>query len=851
MALSYLQKRRNILSVAVSLAVLVPPYVQAREVLPGQDVLVDGQTSPPADHWVVQPGGKLTFVNGAQAYLVEVVNGHLTMRDSSLVAPEDARIFPGVRVDNGSKVVLENIKVLTTPSGALAVGGRSASVGMDIPSDVTVVGSDLSGDYVGTSLNLNGRLDMSDTRSTGVGMVGTGFNMLSGTAVVRDGSVLAGVRAGVWLVRDWRGVPFDDLGRQLTIDNSVIRGGKVGILGETLDDNLVSSDVIMRNGSHLSAQSGIAIDMQKSTHLDLTVDASVISGDIQVADGASSSISMINNASLIGKATGNVSIALASGAVWNMTSESLIADLSMEGGHMRIGGASEFTLIETPYQNLTLTGNLGGRGGDIYFRTFMNEGGPLSSQFTDRLLIEGNVTTTGITYLNVTPTGDGALTDRNGNGRLDANEGVSLVQVAGNSYANAFALRGGYVAAGPWQYTLHAFGPGSTDPSQSVLASGTLNWDYRIGSAVLCEGGCPPEPPDPPGPDNPDPPGPDNPDPPGPDNPDPPGPPGPGVRPAVVPQLPSYLSAPVALFGYGDMLNSNLHQRLGDLRTGLPQGPTGGEVFARYLGGQLRYTPNRSFQDYGYAFDQQINALQLGGSLIAIDADTGTLRGGWAADHGTTRVTPKAADGASRAKYTGNGVSAWVTWEHGRSGLWVDGVVGSRRYQGDVGTDARGQDVARIRASGTTLSIEAGLPVAISDTWIVEPHLLAAYQQLSFRDFTDKDGLEIKLGSARQGSVTIGAMIARQTTRGFLPYARIDLVHTTHGDPWTNVYGRDWNLAERFRSGRTGNAYQVAAGMTAQLHRHVQLYAEGNYRHYLSGYGTRGWGGNVGLRVTF
>ena len=43
-------------------------------------------------------------------------------------------------------------------------------------------------------------------------------------------------------------------------------------------------------------------------------------------------------------------------------------------------------------------------------------------------------------------------------------DGISLVQVAGTSSANAFSLAGGYLTGGtPYQYRLNAYGPGSSN----------------------------------------------------------------------------------------------------------------------------------------------------------------------------------------------------------------------------------------------------------------------------------------------------------------------------------------------------------------------------------------------------
>ena len=84
-----------------------------------------------------------------------------------------------------------------------------------------------------------------------------------------------------------------------------------------------------------------------------------------------------------------------------------------------------------------------------------------------------------------------------------------------------------------------------------------------------------------------------------------------------------------------------------------------------------------------------------------------------------------------------------------------------------------------------------------------------------------------------------------------MPYANLDLTHTTGGDPTADVSSADRGIAERFATGRLGNAYSVAAGAVSQLGKHVQLYGQASYQHAVGGYGMRGWAGNAGVRVTF
>lgn len=120
----------------------------------------------------------------------------------------------------------------------------------------------------------------------------------------------------------------------------------------------------------------------------------------------------------------------------------------------------------SPGNTLTVAGSLASAGGSAKLVTTLNEGGALNNQFTDNLRVTGNAS--GTTLLDVTLSGAsvGALSDLNHSASVEAYEGISLAQVAGNAQADSFALRDGYLAAGPWSYSLYSFAPGESDANQ-------------------------------------------------------------------------------------------------------------------------------------------------------------------------------------------------------------------------------------------------------------------------------------------------------------------------------------------------------------------------------------------------
>jgi autotransporter family porin len=532
----------------------------------------------------------------------------------------------------------------------------------------------------------------------------------------------------------------------------------------------------------------------------------------------------------------------------------------------------------SPGNTLAIDGNYISQAGQLALITTLNEGGQLANQFTDRLLVQGNVNDAGgATVLNITPStaSTGALSDFNHNSAVDANEGISVVQVAGTSTSAAFRLNGGYLAAGPFQYGLYAFEPGAAQASQRVVAGSTAGnqyWDYRLANVYVCQTNCiPPTPANPPPSPAPGAPAP-APLPPA----DPsvaalPEPPtaalaaldgcvvdgidncAPGRR-AVTPQVPAYIAAPTALAGYAYQVLDNLHKRLGELRhEGTMDDGLGGEAFARYIGGDYRYSTDRSFKQYGYDFDQHTNALQVGANAFDIDTDKSTMRGGVAFTHGTTRVEPHAVDGDSRTKYYSNSVAMYLTWQHA-NGFYIDGVVSGDRHQGDVDV-ARATDIAHIRAVGWTASIETGYPWRFDNGMELEPQLQLSRQHLAMNDLTDRDGASVRYDDYDQNIGRLGVRLTRtwkgDNDRQSTPYLRLNYIQGWGGRPHVTVGNDAFGISQEFTGGSYGRAVELGLGGTMTFGNHISLYGEGDYQKDLGSAGTRGWGINLGARWAF
>ncbi|WP_375616341.1 autotransporter outer membrane beta-barrel domain-containing protein [Bartonella sp. AP58NXGY] len=122
----------------------------------------------------------------------------------------------------------------------------------------------------------------------------------------------------------------------------------------------------------------------------------------------------------------------------------------------------------------------------LYLNTYLDKGGVLQEQKTDRLLINGDLEGKTTVHVYKIPGSPGALTGEGGN-----DQGISIIQVYGQAAEDSFQLNGGYVTleASPYQYHLKSYGPdaslGPANSNQRVLKNTGTFWDFRLESKFV------------------------------------------------------------------------------------------------------------------------------------------------------------------------------------------------------------------------------------------------------------------------------------------------------------------------------------------------------------------------------
>ncbi|MDI9222794.1 autotransporter outer membrane beta-barrel domain-containing protein [Pantoea sp. EA-12] len=444
-----------------------------------------------------------------------------------------------------------------------------------------------------------------------------------------------------------------------------------------------------------------------------------------------------------------------------------------------------------PGNTLTIDGDLNAVGGRVKLNTQLASGGA-----SDNLRVNGN--SGGTTLLDVKPVaGDGAV--------ITPDQGISLVQVTGSASASSFALANGYVASGPYQYGLYSSTNGAA-------------WDYRLANNFISNAA------------------------------------GNAVRPQLTPQMPSYISAPVGLAYYNMAVMDDLHKRLGELRQDQDSSAgNGGEMFIRYLGSNLTYKTDRSLSQYGYDFDLDYSAVQLGGNLIHLQGANDSLRAGVAYTRGNARIRPQAADGYSSTSLDNDTLSLYATWLRD-NGLYVDGTLSFDWHRGDTDI-ARQKDVGKLKGNGWGASLETGYPWQLGNGIRLEPQAQLMYLQLNMDDLVDEDNTRVRWGSYDQTIGRVGAKLDRtwQDAAGqqYTPYLRTNYTRGWGGAATMQASDNGSAQSVSFDSGEFGQMWDVGIGGTATLKSNVSLYAEADYRQEIDGNGTKGWRYNGGVRWQF
>ncbi|MET0935645.1 MAG: autotransporter outer membrane beta-barrel domain-containing protein [Luteibacter sp.] len=543
----------------------------------------------------------------------------------------------------------------------------------------------------------------------------------------------------------------------------------------------------------------------RDTPLHVAADASRIDGDIVSRSIGTLDVSL-RDAFWRGRADSLANVTIAGGE-WQPTGDSTVGSLSLRAD-ARIAfdpGVPAATLRVGTFDNAT-------GSGVVTLRSRLDAGGPLGRQLTDRLIVDGDAI--GQTSLHIANMAGAGASTSPLTTTPRAADGISVVQVGGTATKASFRLAGDYVAVGPWQYRLVAYGPGSTDASQrQVIGTGDNHWDFRLQSQPVGANGVPLA----------------------------------GRashrRPMLVPQVPAYLVLANALFGYGRTAVDALHPVDGTA----PRDPS---WHARAFGGHATYRSDLPFERYAVDYARSDSGLQIAGDLMAWSSGATVVRAGVALSAGASRIAPRAVDGVSRAKVAARGVA--MTYGLATEGGWrVGATYGFHHYRIDVDTPLRGEVLGRFRANANEASLGTAFRWDASDHLAIEPATSLLWQRLRFVSGRDRDGLMVRPGSQERLTSRTGARATWRVARvggniaAWSPYLDARYV-ATHGSGGTVTVAH-----VPLATGKGGRAAEVAAGVSVQFRGALTAHVDVTSRTRLGRAGESAWSARAGIAYAF
>jgi autotransporter family porin len=251
------------------------------------------------------------------------------------------------------------------------------------------------------------------------------------------------------------------------------------------------------------------------------------------------------------------------------------------------------------------------------------------------------------------------------------------------------------------------------------------------------------------------------------------------------------------------------------------------------------------------SIDGDLHGIQAGVDLFGAESaggqrDVGGLFFGYADREADVRGQALGWNNLKTGRLDLDATSVGGYWSHiGPSGWYLDGVVMGTWFGGDSrSTRGVGIDIA---GSAVTLSLEGGVPIALSESWSIEPQAQLIWQHLSLDNqadryssvaFDDDDGITGRIGARLQGSYQLGGGTLR-------PYLKANLWHEFNGTDDV-TFG-----ADPIRTEQGGTSLELGGGVTYDFTRSLSAFATASYAFDVDGSRLRTVAGNIGLRLTW
>ncbi|MGO4393296.1 autotransporter outer membrane beta-barrel domain-containing protein [Variovorax sp. M-6] len=438
---------------------------------------------------------------------------------------------------------------------------------------------------------------------------------------------------------------------------------------------------------------------------------------------------------------------------------------------------------------LTVNGAYVGNGGVLSLGTVLGASGSAS----DRLVLNGaSASASGSTTVRVTNLGGlGGLTVGNGIELVSAQNGATTTA---QTTRDAFALAGGHVDAGAFEYRLYAADATGAGENWYLRSTTTAPKVLPVPPVLENTGS------------------------------------GQAQQPVVVPtyraEVPLFAALPAQLRQADLTMLGNLHRRVGDELAPAAAASAGDPAGGRQAWARAVYSDLDIRQEGVAAAHSQghVSGVQAGTDLLATGGwragiYVGTLDGNADVVGNARGLVAAVGSNDLQSRYLG-GYATWM----GADGLYADAVLQGGRHSYTV--QPQGNLNAEGKSNSLTASIEAGKSFVLAEGWTIEPQAQLIYQRNRFDD--------VLIGGARVSQDADGGWIGRlgvrikgdvATAAGRLqPYGRVNVYQAGSGTDVATFIGPA--ASTRIASATGYTSTELAAGMTLALTPTATLYGE-------------------------
>ncbi|WP_208441813.1 autotransporter outer membrane beta-barrel domain-containing protein [Bartonella raoultii] len=323
-----------------------------------------------------------------------------------------------------------------------------------------------------------------------------------------------------------------------------------------------------------------------------------------------------------------------------------------------------------------------------------------------------------------------------------------------------------------------------------------------------------------------------------------------GIR-AVVPQLPTYLLLPNALFHAGLMEMTTQNKTLETMRGAFysfGRDDKNTAFFLHAYGASHHYASNLSDFEYGYGAELDYNAFQAGVLLNEMESLYTRTFFGALGNYGKLSLEPQNVEQSKKSALNKWSIGTYGSLQHD-TGLYIDGMLSYGLFKGDILTLARGQVMA-LKGKQFSGSLMSGKRFVIGCKGIVfDPQVQVIYQHLQFNQAYDVDHIDVDLGKFHQWMGRVGGRLSKtlgvvEEGREVSFYSKFSYLHSFEDKQFVS-------FKDDFQLGSFGSSLEAGLGFNARLSSKLSLYGDVTYQHRLKKVGFSGASFSAGLRHRF